>query len=123
MLERCEIGGYTIEAGAGIVISPYVCHRNPRFFADPERFLPERFEESRPEFAYVPFGGGARRCIGDAFARMEGVLALATLARSFRFELVDAEPIGIASATLRPARPIVASVTERVPRVKSAPAG
>jgi cytochrome P450 len=124
VLERCEVGGYTLEAGAGVVISPYVVHRNPRYYPEPERFRPERFEENeRPEFAYVPFGGGARRCIGDAFARMEGVLVLATLARRFRFERVDAAPIGIASATLRPARPILVRVRPRRARVVSTSAG
>jgi cytochrome P450 len=124
VLEGCEVGGYTLEAGAGVVISPYVVHRNPRYYPEPERFLPERFEENdRPEFAYVPFGGGARRCIGDAFARMEGVLVLATLARRFRFERIDAAPIGIASATLRPARPILVYVRPRRSRVVSTSAG
>jgi cytochrome P450 len=124
VLEACDVGGYALEVGAGVVISPYVVHRNPRYYPEPERFRPERFEENdRPEFAYVPFGGGARRCIGDAFARMEGVLVLATLARRFRFERVDAAPIGIASATLRPARPILMRVGPRRARVVSTSAG
>ena len=119
-LEAFELGGYAIEAGAGIVISPYVCHRNPRYFPDPDAFAPERFDDPQwPEFAYVPFGGGARRCIGDAFARMEAVLAIATIARSFRFERVDRAPIGIASATLRPARPILVRAHARTRRVVS----
>ena len=122
--ERCELGGYTLEPGAGVVISPYVSHRNPRFFPDPERFLPERFAtDDRPAFAYLPFGGGARRCIGEGFARMEAVLAIATLARRFRFERFEREPVGIASATLRPARPILVRVRERRSRVKTTKAG
>jgi cytochrome P450 len=123
-IERCEIGGYSIPAGAGIIISPYVVHRNPRFYPRPNAFEPERFlTGERPEFAYVPFGGGARRCIGDAFARMEAVLALATIARRFRFVAEDAAPIGIASATLRPARPIVLRARSRSSRVVSASTG
>jgi cytochrome P450 len=128
-LETCRLGGYTIPRGSGIVISPYVSHRNERFFPEPERFSPERFlagdgrETQRPEFAFVPFGGGARRCIGDGFARMEGVLALATLARRFRFEAVEAVPVGIASATLRPARPIRLRAVPRAVRVVCARAG
>ncbi len=123
-LERCELGGYTIEAGAGIVISPYVIHRNPRYFPEPETFRPERFlGEERPEFAYLPFGGGARRCIGEAFARMEGVLAIATLARRLRFERLDPIPVAIGTATLRPARPIRVRVCERRPRVDCSSAG
>jgi cytochrome P450 len=122
-LETCRLGGYTIPRGSGIVISPYVSHRNERFFPDAERFSPERFlatggrETERPEFAFVPFGGGARRCIGDGFARMEAVLALATLARRFRFEAVDALPVGIASATLRPAQPIRLRAVPRAVRI------
>jgi cytochrome P450 len=106
-LEACDLGGYRIPRGAGIIISPYVVHRNPRYFPEPERFAPERWATPGwPEFAYVPFGGGARRCIGEGFARMEGVLALATLGRRFRFALEEHAPVGIASATLRPERPI-----------------
>jgi cytochrome P450 len=126
-LETCRLGGYTIPRGSGIVISPYVSHRNARFFPEPERFSPERFLDAgaaaRPEFAFVPFGGGARRCIGDGFARMEAVLALATLARRFRFEAVEAAPVGIASATLRPARPIRLQAVPRTARVVCGRAG
>jgi cytochrome P450 len=108
VVEPCELGGYVLEPGAGVVISPYASHRNPRFFPQPHRFMPERWERPAwPEFAYVPFGGGARRCIGEAFARMEGVLVLATLARRFRFVRLERSRVGIGSATLRPARPIV----------------
>jgi cytochrome P450 len=124
VLETCELGGYPVAAGAGIVISPYVIHRNPRYFPEPDRFEPERFlGNGPPEFAYLPFGGGARRCIGDAFARIEGVLALATLARRFRFERDDPSPIGIASATLRPDRPIVLRARARTRRFVSGRTG
>jgi cytochrome P450 len=114
VLEPCDLGGYTLAPGSGVVISPYVSHRNPRFFPEPERFVPARWHsENWPEFAYVPFGGGARRCIGEAFARMEGVLVLATLARRYRFERIERGPIGIGSATLRPVRPIVVRARAR----------
>jgi cytochrome P450 len=124
-LEPCELGGYAIPAGASVVISPYAIGRNPRYFREPERFAPERwFGEPPPEFAYVPFGGGARRCIGDAFARMEAVLALATLARRYRFSADDLTPIGIASATLRPARPVLLRAAPLARRSKAgSPAG
>jgi cytochrome P450 len=128
-LETCRLGDYTIPRGSGIVISPYVSHRNERFFPDAERFAPERFlpggdgEAERPEFAFVPFGGGARRCIGDGFARMEAVLALATLARRFRFDALETAPVGIASATLRPARPIRLRAVPRAARVACGRAG
>jgi len=78
------IGDYTIPAGAVLLMSPYVTHRDARWFADPDRFDPGRWspEESgkRPKFSYFPFGGGARVCIGERFAWMEGVLLLATIA-------------------------------------------
>jgi len=108
VLEPIELGGYAIAAGSGIVISPYVSHRNPRWFAEPERFSLERWTAPAwPEFAFLPFGGGARRCIGEAFAGMEGALALATLARHYRFRAVDSGRVAIGTATLRPARPIL----------------
>ena len=107
VLEPIELGGYPIAAGSGLVISPYVSHRNPRWFTDPERFSLERWTAPTwPEFAFLPFGGGARRCIGEAFARMEGALALAIVARRFRLRTIDPEPVSIGTATLRPARPI-----------------
>ena len=84
-------------------------HRDPRFFPDPERFDPERFrpeaKEHRPRFAYFPFGGGPRVCIGEGFAWMEGVLLLATLARRWRLRLAPGHPVVPApSITLRPER-------------------
>jgi cytochrome P450 len=86
------LGGYPMRAGAIIAMSPYVMHRDARFWPDPERFDPERFtpeaRAARPRFAYFPFGGGARSCIGESFAWMEGVLVLATLGQRWRFTLV-----------------------------------
>lgn len=73
--------GVSVSAGEEVMFSPWAFHRNPRFFPDPERFDPERFlpavQKSRPAFAYFPFGGGSRRCIGEPFAKMEAVLVLA----------------------------------------------
>lgn len=118
------IGGYRIPARASVFVSPYVTHRNPRYFADPLVFRPERWDEAAPpKFAFFPFGGGAKMCIGEAFARTEGVLVLATIARRFRLivddDLVEPGP----SALLRPRRPILASVATReecgTPQVKS----
>lgn len=86
-----RVGGYTIPAGALVVVSQYLLHRDPRFFPDPERFDPERWtpeaKRERPVYSYFPFGGGPRRCIGDGFAYMEGVLVLATLATRWRLRL------------------------------------
>jgi cytochrome P450 len=74
------------------VVSPYLLHRDGRFFSEPERFRPDRwtpaFKASLPPFAYFPFGGGTRRCIGESFALMELVLVLSTLAQRWRFQLV-----------------------------------
>lgn len=116
-LRHCVLGTYAIAPGDGVVLSPYVNHRDAANFADPAVFDPDRWDRSRPgPFAYFPFGGGARLCIGEAFARMEGTLVLATIARRFAFRPADDMPIGIgAHATLRPARPIVLRLERRHP--------
>jgi cytochrome P450 len=103
----CEISGYKVPAGANVVMSQWIMHRNPRFYEDPERFHPERWfgEATRrlPRFAYFPFGGGARLCIGASFAMMEAVLLLVAIVQRFRFELVTGHPIvPVPSITLRP---------------------
>jgi cytochrome P450 len=110
-----HIGGYRIPRGASVFVSPFVTHRNPRYFPDPDAFAPERWEsEAPPKFAYFPFGGGAKMCIGEPFARAEGVLVLATIARSWRLRLRDASDVEPApSALLRPSRPIRATTGRR----------
>ncbi|HRQ37577.1 MAG TPA: cytochrome P450 [Chloroflexota bacterium] len=91
-LTDVEIGGYTIPQGSMIFIAPYVMHRLPQHFPDPEQFLPERWtsemEKSLPKYAYMPFGGGPRVCIGNSFAMMEAQLILATMAQRYRLRLV-----------------------------------
>jgi cytochrome P450 len=86
------VGDYVAAQGTLVLISQYVMHRDPRFFPDPLRFDPERFtteaKEARPQYAYFPFGGGARRCIGEGFAWMEGTLIIAAIARRWRMRLV-----------------------------------
>jgi len=83
--------GYTIPKGTQVFITPYVLHRLPRYFAEPDQFRPERFtpqfEESLPRYAYMPFGGGPRVCIGNAFAMMEAQLVLATVAQQYSLQL------------------------------------
>jgi cytochrome P450 len=121
--ETVELGGYSIPRGARIFLSPYVTHRNPRYFAQPSAFVPERWESlSVPKFAYFPFGAGAKMCIGEPFARLEGVLVLATLARHWRLRLFDEAPVGIASlGALRPDRPIVMEPIPRHTALASSP--
>jgi cytochrome P450 len=96
-LEDHEVGGYRIPRGSLVLVSQYVIHRDPRFWPDPERFDPERFapeaKAARPQFAYFPFGGGPRRCVGEGFAWTEAVLILATLARRWRARLVPGRAV------------------------------
>ncbi|MCA1816048.1 MAG: cytochrome P450, partial [Acidobacteria bacterium] len=99
--------GYTIKAGSLVLLSQYVMHRDARYFPEPERFEPERWtaeaRESRPAFSYFPFGGGARRCIGEGFAWMEGVLLVATIASRWRMTLDPAHAVEpYPRITLRP---------------------
>lgn len=86
-----DLAAWHLPRGAVCLMSPWVTHRDARFFPDPERFDPERWtpeaRESRPKFCYFPFGGGARLCIGERFAWTEGILAMATLAQQWRFRL------------------------------------
>jgi cytochrome P450 len=105
-LKPFEVCGYTIPSGSLVLTPPYVVHRDPRWFPDPERFDPERWtseeKAKRPKFSYFPFGGGARVCIGDRFAWMEGVLLLAAIAQKWRFELSPGHPVAYrAVITLR----------------------
>lgn len=106
---RLRFAGYTLTRGDSIFVSPYVTQRNPRYFERPDEFEPERWENiDIPKFAYFPFGGGAKMCIGEPFARMEGLLALATLAQKWRLECVNEISVGIGKGTvLNPDQPIL----------------
>jgi len=97
-----EIGGYEIPARSIVFVSPYVVHRHPDFWDDPEGFDPHRFSREPPRGAYFPFGGGPRQCIGNGFATMEAELVLATMAQRIRFELIDDRVDLEPSITLRP---------------------
>jgi cytochrome P450 len=106
-----KLGGYTVPKGAIVMLSQYVTHRDGRFFAEPNAFKPERWEdglESRlPRGSYFPFSAGDRHCIGEGFAWQEALLILATLAERWRFELIPNQGIKPRpSVTLRPDRPI-----------------
>jgi cytochrome P450 len=103
----CEIGGYRVPAGSSVIMSQWVMHRDSRFYEAPDRFDPDRWLDERakgiPKFAYYPFGGGPRTCIGAAFAMMEVVLVLATVAQQYQVRLAPsfvAEPMP--TITLRP---------------------
>ncbi len=101
------IGGYSLAYGDIVLMSPYVVHRDPRYYPEPDRFIPERWTAERkaqlPKFAFFPFGGGARVCVGEHFAWMEGVLLLATLGQRWCFRLAADQKIDHqALITLRP---------------------
>lgn len=102
-----EIGGYVIPRKSLVLMSQFVMHRDPRYFPDPLRFDPDRWlpgaRESRPQFSYFPFGGGPRRCIGEGFAWMEGILLIATLAQQWQMRLAPNHPVALKPViTLRP---------------------
>lgn len=106
-IDDCKIGRYTIPAGSTILMSQYLVHRDPRFFPEPERFNPERWNIDRrtnlPRFSYFPFGGGPRSCIGEPFAWTEGILAIATIARKWEMKLESGHQIALKPlVTLRP---------------------
>jgi cytochrome P450 len=108
-MEECELGGYRVPAGSNIFILQWRTQRDPRFFPEPERFDPERWRDDPvrsgkiPRFAYFPFGGGPRVCVGAAFAMMEATLLLAMIQQKYHLEVVPGHPIEIfASVTLRP---------------------
>ena len=106
-VEDCEIGGYRVPKGSIVLMSQSVMHRDPRYFEDPDSFKPERWtnglSKRLPKYAYFPFGGGQRSCIGNAFALMESTLLIGTIAQSYRFALVANHPVEPhAALTLRP---------------------
>jgi cytochrome P450 len=115
-----EVGGYRVPAGTMILMSPWVMHRDPRFYDRPEAFEPDRWtddlEERLPRFAYFPFGGGPRVCIGQGFAMTEAVLLLAAIARRYRLTPVSAQPVPAdAAVTLRPRGGLPMRIERRVP--------
>jgi cytochrome P450 len=102
-----EIGGHRLPARSVLLLSPYVLHRHPDFWEHPERFAPERFTQERaigrPRFAYFPFGGGPRRCIGRSLAMLKMQVILAMVAQAYELRLVPGHPVEPdARLTLRP---------------------
>lgn len=106
------LGGYAIEPGSIVGLCPYVLHRHPDFWENPEGFDPERFRpersEKRPRYAYLPFGGGPRTCVGNHFAMMEAQILLAMIVREQRLELEPSHTIEVDPViTLRPKTGII----------------
>lgn len=119
----CDVvlGGYRIKKGAILFLSPYVMHRHPRYYADPDQFDPERWRpeaaEKRPKHAYFPFGGGPRTCVGEQFAWTEMVLIVATLLQRWRVELAPDQRIVVEPLiTMRPKYGIQIVTRARAPR-------
>ena len=117
-IAECEIGGYRVRPKTQVFMFQWAIHRDPRFFDEPERFNPDRWTEefiSRlPKYAYFPFGGGPRQCIGNYFAMMEVVLLLATIGQRFRLSLVPDHPVTLLPAmSLRPRDGIKVVVHDR----------
>jgi cytochrome P450 len=118
-----EVGGTAVPAGSLVAVPPYLVHRHPDFWPDPSGFDPRRFlvsggghgaGEPRHRYAYIPFGGGRRACVGASFAELETVLVLATVARRYRLELtVRGIPVPIANVTLRPGRTLPMRLVRR----------
>jgi cytochrome P450 len=117
-MEDLEVCGYTIPAQSILLVSQYLTHRSPEYFPEPTKFDPDRFRPealaTRPKLSYFPFGAGPRQCAGEAFAWMEGVLVLATLAQQWRARLTSNESIELLPAiTLRPKRGLPMTLERR----------
>jgi cytochrome P450 len=115
-VEPCQVGGYEVSRGTTILMSQWVVHHDPQWYDEPEKFVPERWlgdlAQRLPKYAYFPFGGGPRICIGNTFALMETALVLATVAQRFRFTVAQGHPIvPWATFTLRPLQGIPAMIT------------
>jgi cytochrome P450 len=117
-IEDHSLGGYPVPKGTGIAAVSWIVHRDPRWYENPEQFLPERWEgdllKKIPRFAYFPFGFGPRQCIGNTFALMEAALVLATLAQRFRFApSPNQRVVPLPSITLRPRHGFHVRIEER----------
>lgn len=118
-IEDHSLGGYPVPKGTGIAAVTWIVHRDPRWYPNPEEFLPERWEtdllKAIPRFAYFPFGYGPRQCIGNSFALMEATLVLATIAQRLRFTLIPGHQVTpLASLTLRPRYGLHVEIHSRV---------
>jgi cytochrome P450 len=115
---ECEVGGYRMPAGTTALMSQWVMHRDPRYHEAPKRFEPDRwtaeYAKALARFAYFPFGGGPRQCIGAGFAMVEACLILATVAQRYRMALAPGQKVEpYASITLRPKEGIHLTLVKR----------
>jgi len=117
-IEECVIGGYRVPRNTQIFAFQWATHRDPRYFDNPDLFDPDRwtteFSDKLPKYAYFPFGGGPRQCIGNYFSMMEILLLLATIGRRFRLSLAPDQRVEVWPAmSLRPKNGIKVVVSER----------
>lgn len=116
-VEATRIDGVDIPAGADVIVAPWVTHRHPDYWEDAERFDPDRFtpeaEAARPRYAWFPFGGGPRACIGQHFSMLESVIALAMLLQRYDLEAVDTVVPVAPAITLQAAGPARCRLTPR----------
>ena len=117
-VEPDTLCGFEIPAGVDVLLSPYLLHRHPRYWREPDAFRPERFDEAheaeRPRFAYMPFAAGPRHCIGEAFALFEMLIHISKFARRFRLRYHSNEPIELeAQVNLRTRKPLFMTLERR----------
>jgi cytochrome P450 len=118
-MSPCVVGGIEVGKGMTVLLSPYTTHRHARYWEDPERFDPARWtpaaRATRPRFAYFPFGGGNRVCVGESFALIEATLVLATLAQRYKVALLSDQRVVLEPlVTLRPKGGLRMLLQERV---------
>jgi hypothetical protein len=112
--EDVEINNKFIPKGSFVILSPYVTHRNKDLFADPDKFIPERwendFEKKLPKGSYFPFGAGARKCVGDQFAMIEMKIILLLISSKIKIKTIDKFPTESSTVTYRPAYPVKSKI-------------
>ncbi|MEM9458080.1 MAG: cytochrome P450 [Myxococcota bacterium] len=118
-----ELAGYALAAGERLMMLPYLTHRHPDFWEHPEAFVPERFapdkQRGRHKFAYFPFSGGPRRCVGNHFTMIEATLAIAVIGQRVRFDLQPGHPVDRDyQITMRPRHGMRMRVSRRDPAVR-----
>ena len=123
-IDAFELRGYRFDGGTTVFVSPWVQHRDPRHFDEPEHFLPDRWlgdlPRKLPRYSYMPFGGGPRICIGQRFAMIEAVMVLATIVQHFSIMLEPVRAIEpFPSITLRPKGGVHARLLRRAPAASS----